>query len=364
MLKIFIGRLRRKFFSSKEDEVWKRWVDFKERKSKDLVEFLSSDVRDNFKRRAVFILLVPSADFNILYWKQKIGKFSENTDFLKVLTSDQLEYVADLIIEFSSVLMPMFTSCPGMTVRESVTEKYTNALNYYNSCILYLLAVLPEEKAKKIFSHYSLIDISTYCSMSDSSGYDPFGNLLLMEIDEKWKKMADDRMCEIINDEIAGKTTPRVKREEALPQYAGIIQTMLCGKISYSLEFLASQVQFIVDNGQYKAGLFSSYEIIKLFNLFLGDEYKELRHTIARYVLLEESESGSSCFTIYSKETQQAVDQILEEFKDDIKLVEKISDLEEESRRRNVELEVYRVKEQSAEVEKKAAEEYILDQMK
>ena len=369
-LKTFVAGLRKKFFPLEEDKAWKQWVDFKDRKARDLIEILSSDVKDGFKKRALFLLIVPSADFNTLYWKQYIGKFSNGTDFLEALTTDQLDYVVDLIVEFCSVLRPghtgktkySVTGGGGMTVYTPVTEKYHDALYFYNRCIYYLLTV-PEKDAEKVFPLFSLIDISTYSNMEDASGYNPFRNLLRMEIDEKWKKMADDRMRCIITDEVTGKTAPRKEWEEALVQYANIIQLQLFSEIKYSLELFASQIQFIMDNRQHKTNLISSYQVIRLFNLLSGDEYKELRHTIARYSLLEDT-GGYSRFTIYDGETRQAADYILKEFGDDHELVDKIRELEEEREKKQAENEAYQAKQRAAEKEKKATEDDILAQMK
>ena len=55
-LQAFIQGLKAKFFPTEEDKAWKQWIDFKKRETRDLIELLSSDVRDNFKKRALFLL--------------------------------------------------------------------------------------------------------------------------------------------------------------------------------------------------------------------------------------------------------------------------------------------------------------------
>lgn len=364
-LKVLIEEMRKKFFPTEEDKAWKQWVDFKDREIRDLTELLSSDVRDSFKKRAIYLLVVPSADFNTLYWKKEIGKFYHGIDFLKTLTADQLDYVADLIMEFCSVLKPMHCDRPknvvkgggDITVFISVPDKYHDALYFYNICILHLLTLLPAEKAEKIFPLFSLIDISTYCSMEDASGYNPFSNLLHIKgIDEKWKKAADAKMRESILREISGETKPREEWEEAIRQYANIVQMMLYSELEYSLELYTSQIQFIMDNREGQNGLIDNWQVIKLFKLLSGDEYKELRHTIVRYTLLEDTVAFSK-FSIYSKETQQVVDQILEEFSDDLELVSKIKELEAARDKEQAESVAYQA-------EKQTTEDDILAQMK
>ena len=364
-VKVFIEGLRQKFFPAEEDKAWKQWVDYKDRENCDLIDLLSSDVKDSFKRRALFLLVVPSADFNPIYWTKEIGKFYHQTDFLKNLTADQLDYVTDLIIEFCSMLKPIHCAKPkgvvegggGVTVFMSIPDKYHDALYFYNNCILQLLILLPVEKAKKVFPHFSLIDISTYSNMEDASGYNPLKNIFYIEeIDERWKREADARMCEIVLSEISGVSKPREKWEEAIRQYADIVQMMLYGEIKYSLELYASQIQFIMDNRQGKNKLIDNWQVIKLFDLLAGDQFKKLRHTIARHVLLENTGEFSK-FSIYNNGTQQTVDHILIEFGDDNELIAKIRELEVERDRKQTKSEAYQA-------EKKATEDEILAQMR
>ncbi|MCK5021738.1 MAG: hypothetical protein KAR54_00615 [Candidatus Pacebacteria bacterium] len=364
-LRVFVEELKKKFFPTEEDKAWKQWVDYKDRETKDLIELLSTDVKDSFKKRALYLLVVPSDDFNMLYWKKDIGGFHHGIEFMKTITPDQLSYVTDLIVRFCSTLRPMHCDKPknvvkgdgSITLFMSIPDKYHSALYFYNTCILHLLTVLSEEKAEKIFPLFSLLDISTYCSMEDASGYNPFQSLLLNEkIDEKWKKKADVKMQAVIRDEVIGKVKPREKWEYALSQYTNIVQMQLYGEIKYSLELFTTQIQFIMNNCQHKNNLISSWHVIKLFNLLSGDSCKKLRHSIARYVLLEDSDKYSK-FSIYGEETQQAVDWILEEFGNDQELVDKINKLIEEKKKKDTENVAYQTKQ-------KTAEDNILAQMK
>lgn len=102
--------------------------------------------------------------------------------------------------------------------------------------------------------------------------------------------------------------------------------------------------------------MIDSWQVIKLFKLLPGDEYKELRHAITRYALLEDAGEFMR-FSIYDKGTQQAVDHMLEEFSNDIELVDKIRELEEERDRKKAENEAYQT-------EKQAIKDEILAQMK
>ncbi|MHB8843034.1 MAG: hypothetical protein ACYC56_14810, partial [Candidatus Aquicultor sp.] len=215
----------------------------------------------------------------------------------------------------------------------------------------------PAEKAEKVFPWFSLLDISTSDNMEDASGYNPFSSILHADkIDEKWKKAADAQMREIVLSEISGKTKPREEWEEAMRQYADIIGLMLYGKINYSLELYTSQMQFIMDHRQGRSNLISCWNAFKLLKLLAGNKRKELRYTIARYVLLEDT-SRCPRFSIYDNETQQAVDFILKEFGNDPELVSKIKELEKERDEKQEQ-----AKAQKA--EKQTTEEEILAQMR
>jgi hypothetical protein len=360
---IFIKRLQQKWFPSEDDKVWKKWVDYEQREANDLLKFLTYDVRDSLKRRAIFLLVVPSAEFNPIYWTEEVGKFYQGLDFLKTLTPDLLSYATDLIVEFYTMLKPMHRDKPenfaqgggGVTVYWSVPDKYHDALYFYNDCILSLLTMLPEEQCEKIFSLFSLRDISTYCNPDDASGYNPFQNLLYSNVDEKWKRKADATMRQIIKDELADKTKPREEWENALQQYAYIIKLQLHGEnLPYSVDLFADQIQFLVSQEHHGKELIDRWYVVKIFRFLPNDNHKEIRYQIAKLVVF----GNEKDFKVWNKETLQGANIMLNEFgKDDKKLAQRIQ------------LAIEEYKKESAQSEKKQtdaknAEEEIMNQMK
>ena len=344
-LKFLLKRLKSKWFPSKEDITWKKWVDFKSRETRDLVGLLSQAVNDSFKKRALFLLTVPSAAVNPIYWKGDIGKFYHGSDILDKLTPDLLNYAAELITQFVIALRPMHCDRPkhlvsgggGITMYMSIPDKYHDALRFYNNCILNFLVKLPAEQGEKLFPLFSLNDISTFWNMDDASGYNPFQHLLyIKELDEKWKRVADLAMRKIVQDEVAGKTKPREEHEDALRCYARIVQMQLYGELTYSVKLFGEQVQCLMDNRNPDAHLIDNWHVIRIFKLLSDDSYKELRHQLARFVVLENTGEFSK-FSIYSSETAEAANQMLEEFGDDQELVEKVKILIEEGEKRKAE---------------------------
>ncbi|MDP1619744.1 MAG: hypothetical protein Q8M12_01965, partial [bacterium] len=57
-LEVFIEGLKNKWFPTGDDKMWKQWVDYKRRGTRDLRDLLRSDVNDSFKRRSLFLLIV------------------------------------------------------------------------------------------------------------------------------------------------------------------------------------------------------------------------------------------------------------------------------------------------------------------
>jgi hypothetical protein len=335
--KVLMETLKNRWFPTEEDNGWKLWVDLKNREVKDLIDLLSSKVKDSYKRRALFLLIAPAADFNPIYWKNSVGNFYHGTEFLEKLSPELLNYSADLIAQFSTILKPQHNYRPrcisegggGLTMYMHIPDKYHGALRFYNNCIFTLLILLPLEQGEKIFPLFSLNDISTFWNMDDASGYNPFRNLLYNEeINERWKKIADMAMHKIILDEIEQKRKPREDWENALSSYADIIQMQLYSKLKCSVELFAEQMQFIIDHREKDIGLINGWNIIKIFNVLSDSRYKELRHQISRFVVLEDNK-----LSIYDDKTRQAADQMLADFSDDIELVEKIKILIEEEKK-------------------------------
>lgn len=322
-LMVFIQNLKSTWFPTKEDTIWKQWVDFKgERGDGDLVGLLSSSVRDSFKKRALFLLLVPSAELNPIYWKGEVGKFHKWSGFLKSLKSlspDLLNYATELITKFCVTLGPVHCDRPtnivsggdGIKIFMQVPDKFHAALSFYNSCLLTLLGALPVKQGEEVFPLFRLLDISVYDNMEDCSGYGPLQSLLSAKwVNEIFKIKADDEMRKIIQNEISGKAKPRAEWEGALRCYAEVIQNQINSELSYSVDLFARQISFIIDNCQPGDQLIKDWKIVKIFSILSDDGYKDLRYKIAKSVVL----GGQRGFSIYNEETVQAADMILTEF--------------------------------------------------
>lgn len=320
-IRVVVDELKRKWFPTADDKAWQDWVDYKQREWRDLIGLLSSDARESLKRRALYLLFVPSAELNPLYWKEKVGSFYRGPNFLETLTPSLRDYAAELVTGFQAILAPQHHDLSrnvverhgAITVSMEIPDEHHDALEYYNRCILELLVLLPVEQAEKIFPHYSLQDISTFSNMEDESGYNPFAKLMFAwDVDDRWKRAADTAMRQIVLDEIAGRRQPRVDWENALRCYARTVQSSLYHEQTYMADLFASQTQFIMDNRQSGAILINSWEVGRTLNALAGPAHQELRHRIARMVVLEGDEN--SRMKAYSDESRQTARGLLAEF--------------------------------------------------
>lgn len=365
-LGVVIEGLKNKWFPTGDDKTWKQWVDYKRRETRDLRDLLKSDVNDGFKRRALFLLIVPSADLNPIYWKEEVGKFYHSPDFFKGLSQELLNYVAELITEFATMLRPLHCDRPknvsagggGVTVFMSIPDKYHDALRFYNDSILALLSLMPPEQGEKLFQLFSLRDISTYWNMDYASGYTPFTNLMYSDVGERWKRLADARMRKIVDDEVDGKTQPREEWEGALHWYANMIQTQTYGKkITYSHPLFADQMKYLVNERHFGQHLIDHWRIMRIFQILSGEGHKDLRHQISRFVVLKDNTEHQK-FSIYDEEGLAMANRILDEFgKEDPELADRLNVLIKEGKERIAE----RAANQSKE---KETEEDILAKMK
>jgi len=356
-LPIFVREFLTEWFPTAEDAIWKQWVDRgpRAREQSDLVGLLTSDVRDSFKRRALYLLVVPSKKFNPIYWKkEEIGGFYGEKGFLDALPSlsfDLLLYVAGLVSGFCLRLKKLHND-------RSSSGEWHDALSFYSCCILKLLSLLPMEKSEELFLLYSLRSISTSSDRGGASAYTPFGLLLYSkEVGEYWKVRADSMMWEIIRSELAGKSKPREQWEDALSCYARIVEAYLWNDSPYSVELFESQIDFLLRHHSTICPLIIGYRLPKMFDVLSGDKRKDLRHRIARASILEYEEDDWRRFSVRNEIDIRTANRVMREYPDDVELVDCLRFCVKSYKRRVME-------DARREAEKKKREEDILAQMK
>ncbi len=353
-LNALVKKWRRLYFSTKDDKVWRRWVDFRKRNKDDLIQLLSADVRDSFKRRAIFLLVVPLDEFNPIYWRgNDIGNLYQGYDWLNSLTPELFDYTVELVVEFVKKLQPLH--CPyskhysqrvgGVTMFRSEPDEHHDALRFYNNCICCFLERATGKQAEEIFSLFSLNDISTFSNVGDSSGYDPFGRLLYSKkIPNKWKERADDKMHEVITNELAGKTEPRAEWEDAFSCYSDIVlHAPNKSGLPYPIELFVQQLQFIANYPRKKKGSWN-FCLKDVIDLLSYSKYDELLYKIAHHVVLEE-EDVTHRFSVYDEEDKENAKLLLKKFGErDEELASQIQSLLSAYEERLVEEEVVRDK--------------------
>ncbi len=318
-------------------QVWKAWLNLGNQEWRDLVKLIRSEVAEEFKKRAIAILLVPEMGSLPFEWQDRDIRV-RNYLFLK--GHEDLFKVSELPPTLRDFTSELVWRCALEVMRKWHADKEIYvSLNYYNSYIIDFLKILPEDDptAEKLFAVYQLNDPVVFWNMDDASGYNPLYPILNEDIPEKWKRMAITKMHEIIASEVIGQSWCRTDHEEALPCYLDKVLRCLYGKdrkIHYSVGLFASQLEFVLGlPGIRDRGLFQSHQVGQILQIISGDQYQDLRHRLARYIVLENTKDSEK-FTVWDRDTKHAAEAMLEEFNLDIELASALQKLLSEAEER------------------------------
>ena len=298
---------------AEEDRLWKAWLDLGPKKGpSDLQALLTSDVRKEFKARALIVLL--ALDLKVLPFRWD-DKDHSRPDYL---SSDwpRFETIPEELMRFAGELVCLNADC----ALEQQDERVRESLLKYNNLILQFLAVLPEEDdlANELFNRYQINDPVAYMNMEDASGYNPLRDIFCAKnVPNKWKTLADKQMQDRIVAESEGREKPREEWEVALRCYTNHIQmSNYDGQVGYSRKLFASQIRFItglpgVENCEHE--LFSSWQVGHIMKAIPGNDLRETRHKLARLVVLRKTGRHSG-FSVFNPESRSAAELILSEF--------------------------------------------------
>jgi len=288
-------------------EVWKNWLDLGEQKC-NLHELIKSDVKDAFKARAITILLAPDIKLVPFVWREKDVK---NYLFIESIK------LADLSPKLQDFTVKLLELGIDSISPEDAHEDARNALFFYGKLILQALVVLKEDdpRAAWLADRYEINDPIPYENIDSSSGYEPFRSILSADVPEKWKRLADKKIRNIICAEQEDRIQPRGDWEEALGRYASHIQIGFYGeKFPYSAELFASQVSFILHLPRITGrALFPMYHAGKILKMLAGDAYKYIRHRFARYMILADH-GNHGAYRVYDEETMTGALMMFDEF--------------------------------------------------
>lgn len=302
--------------TDEQEQTWEQWVALNRiREWRALRDLLTTDASDAFKARALALLFAPRLDWAPFKWKKASGNHvslwlhrEKGTLRLSDLSPRLLKFVVELLVLNAGVALAL------------EVDEVHRTIPQYNPLIIQALAVLPEdsEDAQRLFGLYQLNDSAPFWNMDAASGYNPFERILNEEVPEKWKRLADEKMREIILAEQEGKSVPRQEHEAALDNYVSHIQLGFYGeKFPYSAGLLASQVDFILTvpntDGRELFDSWRVYPILKLLESDVGNDHKELCHRLARHVVLG-NRGDHGAFWIHDQGTRNAAEYMSREF--------------------------------------------------
>lgn len=295
-----------------QQRTWTGWLGLKQREISDLRELLRSDVRDVFKARAIAILLAPDLRLVPFAWSDKTSL----SNYVSVGSGFSL---ADLLLPLRTFTLSLLEINIDTALTPNAVDEIRRTLFSYNRYILQALALLPEDDpaAVRLFERYQLNDPVAYYNMEETSGYNPFCDILQANIPEKWKNLADKQMRRIILAEQEGRAKPRKEWEDALQSYTSHIQSVLYTPLLYSIDLFVSQLDFILGVPRiYGKKLFGDSKVRAILRLLDGEPHKHLRHRFARYVMTEDRNEHVA-FGVYDENTRAAATMMLNEFGDE-----------------------------------------------
>jgi len=231
------------FSENKEvNETWQNWAQADLRPNQELAEIVYGPYQEEYQKRALFLLLVPDTRLAPFPWMhlRPFNSLDYEVDFRKVEAGLRAH-----AIYWLTRFIDYVRHEPTLQAQRPIL------LDAYNKYILQLLAVLPAEdnQAETLFQYFSINDQTVSKTDMDGLGYKPLLALWKnTQINEKWKRMADSEIRQVIKSELRGDSTPRESWEKALHCYAFHLQSLLPrdpNHLPYSEEFLAEQINFL-----------------------------------------------------------------------------------------------------------------------
>lgn len=294
--------------NTENEQIWNKWMEFKERDGRDLVELISGDYNDIYKKRALLILNIPNIELLPFSWNK--GR-SENYLFFKNLYNNKfsqnlIEYTADLIFTFIDLIRKY----------PNLGENLKDTLKNYGLRILELFPLIHTQDMKaKIFKSYPLKELVSAWHET----FSPFGNFLVINTEEVWKRYLDADMREIVMTEFRSDSKLQKRNESAAQCYASTISLMASAyfkgtKYPYSKSLLIEQIEFLIKLYELnpKKIWLTNWRLIEIYSL-LPDDLIDLRQRLAQLIVFY-PENYMDDFIGYSSDNLELAKKIFSEF--------------------------------------------------
>lgn len=334
-----INELLKKFemeTDEKDNCVWNSWVDFaKEWGGNCFHTLLNSDGRSPFKARAIIVLLAP--DLQILPFR--CVNNDQFKDYLYYSGSFELESFPKEFVRFGGELICL--NIDYLIRDREITDEVRSALFIYNRFIIKFLTILPEDDdlASRLFrlyqssisllyNHADVYDVEEYYEEEgendmSGSGYDfLFSIITNKSVPLKWKLLADRE----IRKPIITSGTESESGFMCLRRYVYNIEiSNTVGDFEYyPRELFVSQISFVMELpiDYYGKKLLDIWKEIYNIGTMAGNEFREIRHKLARQIILDKKNH----FSIFLSSDRVMAFSILKEFgAEDKELAKKIN---------------------------------------
>lgn len=212
------------------DRTWDAWYTRTRNRPTlhDLADILDSRFQDAIKARALTIFLSHNLTLVPFQWVEPQPKLHPNYLAIAFAFVD-VNKLSQPLLAFASALVVFHID---FVRTKAPAEQQRKLLSRYNEMIITFLALLPEDHplAQQLFDRFSINDIIPIFDYADSSGYNPLSRLLARkDIPIHWKRLANQQMQHIIQQECLGSARPRTEWESAPTCYKRILRQMLLG---------------------------------------------------------------------------------------------------------------------------------------
>ena len=321
------------FPHDKGNDTWEEWLVLEKRDHTDLFDLVRSPIGSAFKARAITILLAPHLQSIPFSWPDR----AESRGYVNYLYRGTQTFPPCRIevAHLSPTLRLYMGELICLNV-DFVREYHDDECIYdsyfgYNRYIVQFLGILTEagELAHELFKRFEVSNPLPNSRVSDIYSYEAFQALLHdPKVPEGWKRKADDQMRSKIKTSNTKNLWDGERREEH-PLYGyhhAIINGFKDETLVYSVPLLASQIEFLLTLALPREGsIFHGSELQHIFDALHEHRYKDLRHRLARYVVL--MVDWSKYPLVHNFETKSVAEYMLLAFSFDKELVTRLKAL-------------------------------------
>lgn len=252
-------------------QLWQKWVNERRRDKDSLVEFLSKEIiKDSLKAIALYLLLMPSKEWNLFYWKEEHELQGVPVQFYLTFW----EKLSKELRDFAVYLICFFHDLKW-DYKKEVMDIYNVS---YNDCIISLMPfyLVTCKQGNKLLPCF---DIDEYFVSDREMG--DFATMIFsnqkLDInleDISWKEMIDAMIQRRLKDLF--RKNEYASRGYFYKYKESIFHNMKKRNDFFHRKLLIQQIDFLMSfGGEFNRKLIEAWDLELIFDLFSEERYKE-----------------------------------------------------------------------------------------